>query len=73
MDYRDHAPPQFHAIYGESEAMVSIETGEVLEGSLPRRARALVSEWTVLHQAELHRSWRFATASQPLPPIPGLE
>ena len=32
MDYRDHAPPHFHAIYGESEATISIETAEVLEG-----------------------------------------
>ena len=28
MYYRDHAPPHFHAIYGEHEATVNIETGE---------------------------------------------
>ncbi len=37
MYYRDHAPPHFHAIYGEYEATVAIETAEVLEGRLPRR------------------------------------
>jgi hypothetical protein len=39
MYYRDHAPRHFHAIYGESEATISIETAEMLEGRLPRRAR----------------------------------
>ena len=35
MYYRDHAPPHFHAIYGEYEATVAIETAELLEGQLP--------------------------------------
>jgi len=35
MYVRDHPPPHFHAIYGEHEANVSIETGEVIEGALP--------------------------------------
>lgn len=73
MDYRDHAPPHFHAIYAESEAVVAIETAEVLEGRLPRRARSLVSEWTAAHRDELRRAWESARASQPLPSIPGLE
>jgi hypothetical protein len=30
MYYRDHAPPHFHAIYGEFEATVSIATGDLL-------------------------------------------
>jgi Domain of unknown function (DUF4160) len=47
MYYRDHAPPHFHAIYGEHEATVAIETADVLEGKLPRRARALASISTV--------------------------
>ena len=29
MYYRDHAPPHFHAVYGEYEATVSIASGEV--------------------------------------------
>ena len=35
----DHPPPHFHAAYGEHEATVSIETGEVLEGRLPAAGR----------------------------------
>ncbi len=73
MYYRDHAPPHFHAIYGDTEATISIQTAEVLEGRLPRRARALVSEWAAAHRDELQHSWELARAGQPLPAIEGLE
>jgi hypothetical protein len=71
--YRDHVPPHFHAIYGEFDAAVAIDTGAVLEGQLPRRARALVSEWTATHQGELRHTWDLARANQPLPTLAGLE
>jgi hypothetical protein len=73
MYYRDDAPPDFHAIYGEHEATMAIDTADVLEGKLPRRARALVSEWAVAHHDELARSWELARTGQPLPAIEGLE
>lgn len=44
MYYRDHAPPHFHAIYGEHEAEIEIETAEMIAGNLPRRAAALVKD-----------------------------
>lgn len=43
-----------------------IATGEVLHGSLPRRAPALVQEWVQLHRAELEDDWRRAQAEEPL-------
>lgn len=73
MYYRDHAPPHFHSIYGEHEATVAIETAEILDGKLPRRARTLVSEWAVARHDELARSWELARTGQPLPTIEGLE
>ena len=68
-----HLVVHFHAIYGESEAMVSIDTAELLEGWLPRRAEALVLEWAEFHRDELQHVWELARASQPLPAIPGLD
>lgn len=44
MYYSDHAPPHFHAEYGEDEAVYSIETLERIRGGLPRRAHGLVLE-----------------------------
>ena len=51
MFYNDHLPPHFHAEYGEYEALYAIETLETIGGELPRRAHALVLEWTALHRA----------------------
>jgi hypothetical protein len=58
MNFVDHAPPHFHASYGEDEAQVAIATGDVIGGALPRRAASLVKEWAVLHRAELEDNWR---------------
>ena len=70
--YRDHAPPHFHAIYGEHDAAIAIATGEILEGSLPSRAASLVRDWTMLHRDALLQDWDLARASRPLNPIPPL-
>ena len=72
MYYRDHAPPHFHAVYGEYEVTVAIDTGEV-NGSMPKRALAHVQEWRNLHQQELLGTWTLARASRPLPRIEPLE
>ena len=73
MYYKDHAPPHFHAIYGEHEAKVDIESGEITEGSLPRRAQSLVKDWTSAHTEELREDWALASAEQSLNQIPPLD
>ena len=35
MYFGDHAPPHFHALYAEFEAVIDIETLGVMRGSLP--------------------------------------
>ena len=71
--YRDHAPPRFHAIYGEHEAVFEIATGLILAGRLPPRARGLVEDWIATYRNELQQDWELAVASQPLLPIPPLD
>jgi Domain of unknown function (DUF4160) len=73
MYYRDHAPPHFHAYYQDHEAKIAIDSGEVIAGSLPRRALALVREWTDLHRSELLRNWTAAEQRRPLDAIEPLE
>ena len=73
MYYNDHPPPHFHAKYGEREMKVNIETGEVIEGSLPRRATRLVLEWWEIQQTELAKDWALAEARKPLNKIEPLE
>ena len=73
MYYRDHAPPHFHAIYGEHEAAIDIVMGATLEGTLPRRARNLVEDRLVLHRQDLLVNWNLATQQQPLVRIDPLD
>jgi len=72
MYYRDHAPPHFHAVYGDYEVTVQIGTGEV-HGFLPRRALAAVQEWRRIHDDELVLAWKLARNREALPRIPPLE
>jgi len=73
MYFRDHAPPHFHAIFGEFEVTVDIDTANVTEGKFPRRAKSLVTEWATIHREDLRNNWGLARASQPLNPIDPLE
>jgi hypothetical protein len=73
MYYEDHPPPHFHAIYGEFEAVIGIQSEEVLQGSLPRRARNLVLDWVELHRQELLDNWDLAEARRPLNKVPPLK
>ena len=56
MYWQDHAPPHFHAKYGEYKITVDIQTG-VVEGKFPKRALKHVLEWYELHQEELLNAW----------------
>ena len=71
--YREHPPQHFHAIYGEHEALIEIETGNIHQGYLPKTAHQLVNEWRLLHLAELREDWNRARAQQPLLPIEPLK
>jgi Domain of unknown function (DUF4160) len=58
MFFNDHAPPHFHARYGEYEATIDIETLLVIKGELPRRALDLAQEWAMIHRRELLENWQ---------------
>jgi hypothetical protein len=71
--WEDHLPPHFHAKYSGDEATVEIRTGNVLRGSLPRRALSLVDEWRAAHVDELLDNWERARRRDPLVYIDPLE
>jgi hypothetical protein len=72
MFYRDHVPAHFHAMYGDYEITVTIETG-IVTGRFPRRALRHVLEWYELHKDDLLGDWEFAQARRPLQKIAPLE
>jgi hypothetical protein len=73
MYVRDHPPPHIHAVYGEFEAFVAIETGEVIEGTLPRTAARLVRDWVLIRREQLRENWRRARVGEQLERIAGLD
>ena len=73
MFWREHAPPHFHALYGEHEALIDIRTLEVIAGQLARRALALTIEWAAEHRSQRIEDWDLCQARQQPKKIPPLE
>jgi len=71
MYWRDHAPPHLHAIYQGFEALIAIETGEVIGGELPLNALRIVKEWTALRRPELLENWGRGRRREPFQQIAG--
>lgn len=73
MFWQDHAPPHFHALYAEHEALIDLRELRVIRGSLPRRALALVLEWAVEHRDELMEDWNLCSQMKQPKPIEPLK
>jgi hypothetical protein len=73
MYFDEHNPPHFHAKYSDERAVISIGELKVLEGSLPKRALALVLEWANEHRDELMNNWNNMQATGEFSKIAPLE
>ena len=73
MYYNDHGPAHFHAVYGEDEAIIGIDSLAVLQGRLPPRAQGLVVEWASLRRTELREAWNRANRLEQPGSIPPLD
>jgi hypothetical protein len=62
--YADHAPPHFHALYAGNVAKIAIETLQIIDGSLPKRALMLVTDWASARQSELRAAFDRAASLQ---------
>jgi hypothetical protein len=49
--------------------LIEIETGNIHEGFLPKKALELVNEWRLLHLEELKDAWQKSRQEIPLSPI----
>ena len=65
---KEHNPPHIHAITQDFDAPFSIETGEIMEGEFPKKAKALVKEFVIKYQKELKEMWDTEIYSK-LPPL----
>jgi hypothetical protein len=72
MFYNDHAPPHFHADYGDEEWEIGLQPVKILKAGRNRRVQAMLLEWAVLHQDDLLEDWhrcRNHEAPRPVEPL----
>lgn len=65
---KEHEPSHIHALYGEHIGIFNLQTLEMTEGDLPKRAQDLVKEWLTVHQRELLQMWEEQIIKK-LPPL----
>ena len=65
MYFKDHFPPHFHALYNEYEALFSIETGEIIQGDIPKKQLRLIQAWVELHREELFENFNELSQDNP--------
>ena len=68
-----HKLPHIHAEYQGDLAVFSIETGEILSGSIPKSKAKLVDAWIEIHREELLADWQLAANGQNVFKIKGLD
>jgi len=60
-----HHVPHFHAYYQDTVAIYTVDSIELIGGSLPRRPQRLVEAWAELHQQELLANWARLQSGRP--------
>lgn len=54
---KDHVPPHIHAFFAGKEAQISIATGRVLHGTLPRLKTRAVQRWLGHNRDQVAYIW----------------
>ncbi|SDY37346.1 protein of unknown function [Allochromatium warmingii] len=73
MWHDDHPPPHIHVEYQGFEALVQIETGQILKGKLPKKVASIINEWCETHRSELLENWNRAQRFETLERIRGAD
>ena len=64
MFWKDHAPPHFHARYGNYKVAINIHTLEIISGKMSNRALNLISEWALKNRQKLLEDWELCQQNQ---------
>ncbi len=65
-DDKKHHRPHIHANYGEYDAVIAIDDGEIIEGELARKKLKLVQAWVEIRKEDLMADWKLAIDGQQL-------
>lgn len=63
----DHLPPHFHIITPDADALVDIETLEILRGKLSRKAEAEALAWAKTNHILIIDEWNRKNPRFPIP------
>lgn len=63
-DKAKHHKAHIHARYQGRSASISIEEGEILAGTIPRKQKRLVQAWIDIHKDELLADWELAESGE---------
>ena len=55
--WNDHDPPHFHVEFAEYKGQISLETMDLMAGSLPAGKLAAVRRWAASRKKELLECW----------------
>ncbi len=64
VNFEDHSPPHFHAIYAGQECSILINEIELMNGEMPNKQLKMILGWTALHQEELIENWNLASKGE---------
>jgi Domain of unknown function (DUF4160) len=64
MYWNDHAPPHFHAKYGEYSISIDINNLKLIDGNMPHKTLKWILEWAEMHQQELLINWELCQQGQ---------
>ncbi len=65
-DNQQHSMPHIHVHYQGDSAIITVPTGTVLEGKLPKSKHKLVDAWIEIHADELIADWELAINGEPV-------
>ena len=65
---KEHEPSHIHALYGEYGGIFDLQSMEMTEGDLPKKAQELIKEWLYKNQEELLKMWETQKLRK-LPPL----
>lgn len=60
----EHAPPHFHAFYGDEQGVFSIANGKLMTGKFPKKQERLVSAWAAIYKKDLLANWNSLTSGK---------
>lgn len=62
-DNARHHLPHFHVFYSGEEAVFTLD-GELLEGNIPNKKKALIKAWATIHEEELIANWELSASGE---------